>query len=125
MADAVAVVFDSLAARGLEPRLAGMTAVVRFDVMDGGRTQPWLLTVKNGDIQVSQKNAAADLVIRCERALAERLFTGKANAMSAVLRGELTVEGSADLLVLVQRLLPRPRTARKRGVAAGYARGPR
>jgi alkyl sulfatase BDS1-like metallo-beta-lactamase superfamily hydrolase len=124
MADAVAVVLDGLAARGHEPRLAGMTAVVRFDVLDGRRTQPWLLTVKNGDIRVSRKSAAADLVIRCERALAERLFTGKANAMSAVLRGELTVEGSADLLVLIQRLLPRPRAARQKGVVAGYARGP-
>jgi alkyl sulfatase BDS1-like metallo-beta-lactamase superfamily hydrolase len=124
MADAVAVVLDSLAARGHEPRLEGMTAAVRFDVLDGRRTQHWLLTVKNGDIEVSRKNAAADLVIRCERPLAERLFTGKANAMSAVLRGELTVEGSADLLVLIQRLLPRPRAARQKGAAAGYARGP-
>jgi putative sterol carrier protein len=96
---------------------------VRFEVLDGRRTQHWLLTVKNGDIQVSRQNAAADLVIRCERALAERLFTGKANAMSAVLRGELTVEGSADLLVLIQRLLPRPRAARQQAVVAGYTRG--
>jgi putative sterol carrier protein len=125
MADVVAVVLDSMAARGHEPRLKGMTAAVRFDVLDGRRTQHWLLTVKNGDIEVSQKNAAADLVIRCERRLADRLFTGKANAMSAVLRGELSIEGSADLLVLIQRLLPRPRAARQKGVAAGYARGSR
>jgi alkyl sulfatase BDS1-like metallo-beta-lactamase superfamily hydrolase len=121
MADAVAGIFDSLAARGHDPRLGSVTATVRFDVVDGRRTQHWLLSVKNGDVQVSRKSSAADLVIRCERALAERLFTGKANAMSAVLRGELTVEGSADLLVLIQRLLPRPRAARRKGIAAGYA----
>jgi alkyl sulfatase BDS1-like metallo-beta-lactamase superfamily hydrolase len=125
MADAVAVILDGLAARGHDPRLENVSAAVRFDVVDGRRTHHWLLSVKNGDVQVSQKRSAADLVVRCERMLADRLFTGKANAMSAVLRGELTVEGSADLLVLIQRLLPRPRAARRKGVAAGYARGSR
>jgi len=121
MTDVVAAVFDELAARGHEPQLEKATATVRFDVKDGRRTQRWFLTVKRGDLAVSRRNAAADLVIRCDRALAERLFTGKANAMSAVLRGELAVEGSAELLVLVQRLLPRPR-ARRKGPAAGYAK---
>jgi hypothetical protein len=125
MADAVARVFEDLAARGHVPRLGSVTAVVRFDVVDGRRTDHWLLTVKNGIVEVSRKRSAADVVIRCERALADRLFTGKANAMSAVLRGELTVEGSADLLVLIQRLLPRPHAARRKGVAAGYARATR
>jgi hypothetical protein len=124
MTDAMTRVVDGLVGRA-DPRLANVTATVRLDVVDGRRTQRWLLTVDNGDIQISQGSAPADLIIRCEAALADRLFTGKANAMSAVLRGELTVEGSADLLVLVQRLLPRPRAARRKGVAAGYARGSR
>jgi hypothetical protein len=122
MADAVTRVFDDLAALGHVPRLGGVNAVVRFDVLEGRRTQHWLLTVKNGNVEVARKRSPADVVIRCERTLADRLFTGKANAMSAVLRGELTVEGSADLLVLIQRLLPRPHAARRKGVAAGYAR---
>lgn len=125
MADPVGGVFDRLGAEGHDRRLENVTASVRFDVMDGRRTNRWFLTVKKGDVRVSRKNAPADLVIRCERALAERLFTGKANAMSAVLRGELAIEGSADLLVLIQRLLPRPQAARRKGVAAGYAGRPR
>jgi hypothetical protein len=120
--DPIAAVLDEVAARGHEPLLENVTATVRIDVTEGGRTKRWHLTVNRGDVQVSRKSAAADLVMRCERPLAERLFTGKANAMSAVLRGELAVEGSAELLVLVQRLLPRPRLARRKGVAAGYAR---
>ena len=125
MTDVVAAVFDELAAIGHAPRFENVNATVRFDVMDGGKTQRWLVTVKKGDVQVSRRNAAADLVIRCDRSLADRLVTGKANAMSAVLRGELTVEGSADLLVLIQRLLPRPRAARQKRVAAGYAKRPK
>jgi putative sterol carrier protein len=122
MTDAVAGVFDALAARGYEPQLEKVNATIRFDVTDGGQTQRWLLSVKKGNLEVSRRNAAADAVIRCDRTLAERLFTGKANAMSAVLRGELEVEGSAELLVLVQRFLPRPRLAGRKGVAAGYAK---
>jgi putative sterol carrier protein len=122
MPDAITRVFEAVGARGHEPQLEKTTAAIRFDFIDGKRTQHWLVTVDKGDIEVSRKRAPADLVIGCERALAERLFTGRANAMSAVLRGELTVEGSAELLVLVQRLLPRPRVTRRRGVAAGYAR---
>jgi len=125
MTDAMTRVFDGLAEGRHDPRLENVTATVRFDVMDDGRTNRWLLTVKKGDVQASRKSAPADLVIRCERALAERLFAGKANAMAAVLRGELTVEGSADLLVLIQRLLPRPHAARRTEVAAGYAGRPR
>ncbi len=90
--------------------------MVRFDVKDGQTDSALAPHREEGrHLGVSRKNAAADLVIRCERALAERLFTGKANAMSAVLRGELTVEGSADLLVLIQRLLPRPRARPSEG----------
>jgi putative sterol carrier protein len=122
MTDVVAAVFDELAAIGHAPHLENVNATVRFDVKDGGKTQRWLVTVKKGDVQVSRRNAAADLVIRCDRSLADRLVTGKANAMSAVLRGEMTVEGSAELLMVMRRLLPRPRVARRKGVAAGYAR---
>jgi putative sterol carrier protein len=122
MPDVIAAVFDEVAARGHVPQLEKVNVKVRFDLTEGRRTEHWLLTVSKGDMQVSRKRATADLVIGCERALAERIFTGRANAMSAVLRGELTVTGSAELLVLVQRFLPRPRVARQKGVAAGYAR---
>jgi putative sterol carrier protein len=102
--------------------LEKVTGSVRFDVIDGSRTQRWLVTVKKGDIAVSRKNAAADLVVRGERELLERVFSGKENALAAVLRGELTISGASELLVLFQRFLPRPHDARRKGVPAGYAR---
>ena len=117
------VVFDSLAARGHEPRLEGMTATVRFDVLDG-RTDGAL--APHGEERrhpgLSKERCRPTSSSAASGRCAERLFTGKANAMSAVLRGELAVEGSADLLVLIQRLLPRPRAVRQKGVAAGHAR---
>jgi hypothetical protein len=48
------------------------------------------------------------------------MVTGRANAMAAVLRGELVVDGSVDLLLMVQRLFGVPRTeARARATSGG------
>ena len=124
MADPIARYFDALADLGHEQQMEKVAGSVRFDVVDGRRTQRWHVAVKRGDIVVSRKNAEADLVVRGERRLLERVFSGKVNALAALLRGDLTVTGGSELLVLFQRLLPRPHDARKRRPAAGYARRP-
>jgi hypothetical protein len=110
--DPVAGFFDELGARGHEPLLDAATCKVRFDVVDGRRTERWTLTVTKGDLAVSRAAGASDLVIRGERPLLERLVRGEANAMAALLRGELTLDGTSELIVLVQRLFPRPRRTR-------------
>jgi hypothetical protein len=119
--DPVAEFFDGLAAREHEPLLEKAAGTFRLDVLDGKRTERWFLTLAKGDLAVSRGRGAADVVMRVERPLAERLVQGKANALSAVLRGAMTVEGNPELLVLFQRLLPRPRDARASGRAAGHA----
>jgi len=122
MADAVEEFFDDLKERDHEPQLAKASGTMRFDVSDGKRTAHWLLTFDRGNVTVSRRRAAADLVVRSERALFEQIVQGKANAMAALLRGAISFDGSSQLLVLFQRLLPRPRDARTMDVAAGYAR---
>ena len=42
----------------------------------------------------------------------ERIVTGRMNAVAAVLRGDLQVEGDWRLLVRIQRLFPGPRRSR-------------
>ena len=114
MADAIAEFFEGAAARGPQPQLEKATGTVRLDVKDGKRLERWFVSVKNGDVKVSRKNAPADVVIRGERPLFERLFTGRANAMAALLRGELTIEGfDPQFLAQFQRLLPRPQDRRR------------
>jgi putative sterol carrier protein len=122
MADVIEEFFDQLGTRGHERLLAKASGTARFDVADGKRTERWFLTLDKGHISVSRRNAAADMVVHAERPLLERVVQGKANALAALLRGELTVQGSTELLVLFQRLLPRPSDAKTRGVEAGYAR---
>ena len=121
MADAIGEFFEGLGRRAHEPLLAKVEATLRFDVVDGKRTERWFLIVNKGDLAVSQRNVSADCVVRAPRPLMERLLNGSANPVAAMLRGELTVAGDPAQLVLFQRFLPRPGDSRSRGVPAGYA----
>ena len=122
MSDAVTEFFDAIGPSRHEPLMKKATGSLRFDITDGKTTQRWLLGVKKGDITVSRRNAAADLVLRSDRSTFERVLSGDANPMATVLRGEMTIDGDTELLVLFQRLLPRPHDAREKGVATGDAR---
>lgn len=121
MADGTAEFFAELEQRGHEPVLAKSTGTLRFDLVDGKRTERWLVTVKNGDVGVSHRNVQADCVVRVDRVLFEAIARGEMNAMAAILRGAVDVEGSVALLVLFQRLFPGPPKSRRRHTA-GYAR---
>ena len=112
--DAIAEFFAELDRRGHEPLLENARGSARFDVTDGKQTDRWLLTIEKGDLAVSRKNAAADCVVRVDRAAFERAVKGKFNLMAAVLRGEFTIGGDLGLLVLLQRLFPRPSRRRRR-----------
>jgi putative sterol carrier protein len=122
MADTTAVFFDVLARRGHEPMLEKVRATLRFDLANGGRTERWFVSVDKGDIAVSRRNARADCVIRMDQALFQRLANGEVNAMAALLRGAIAVEGDPQLIVMFQRLLPSPPGSRDPRTSAGYAR---
>ena len=109
MIDAAAELVAELARRGHEPLLKKTSGTVRFDVLDGGRTHRWRVTVDKGDLAVSRGNVSADCVVRTEKAVLEAMLRGEMNAMAALLRGAVTVEGDPELLVHFQRLLPGPK----------------
>jgi predicted lipid carrier protein YhbT len=108
MSDDVVAFFDELGRRGHEPLLAKVTGRVRFDLVDGGRTDRWLVAVDKGDITARREGGQADCAIRAERALFERLCRGEENAMAAVLRGALVCTGDVELLYAIQRIFPGP-----------------
>ena len=117
MSDDVVEFFEELGRRGREPLLAKVTGRVRFDLVDGGRTDRWLVAVDKGDTVVSHQDGRAECTIQAERALFQRLCRGEENAMAAVLRGALVCTGDVELLYAIQRIFPGPpRTAgRSRG----------
>ena len=113
MADSTAEFFDELGRRGHEPLLEKTSGTIRVDLKDGKKTERWLVAIAKGDLAVSRQNAAADCVISADRALFDAIASGKTNAVAAMLRGAIGVEGEVPLLVSFQRLLPGPPRARR------------
>jgi len=122
MADWTAAFFEALGTLGHQPLLEKATGTIRFDLAEGKKIERWLVTINKGDVAVSHRNAKADCVIRCDKALFHRLASGEVNAMAALLRGSMGVEGDVGLVVLLQRLLPGPPSSRDGRHTAGYAR---
>jgi putative sterol carrier protein len=122
MTDATAKFFDALVERGHEPLLEKAKGTVRFDLKDGKKTDRWLVTILKGDIAVSRHHRRADSVVSADKALFDGIASGRTNAMAALLRGAVSVEGDTRLLVLFQRLYPGPPRSRKRRLSAAPSR---
>ena len=114
MADTTTEFFDNLSRRGHEPLLEKASGTLRFELDERKRTDRWLVTVEKGNVTVSRKAAKADVVVRTDRALFDKLASGRQNAMAAILRGEIGIEGRVQLLALFQRLFPSPPKRRSR-----------
>ena len=99
--------FAELGRRGHEPLLEKATGVIRFEIVDDGRNERWVVAIDNGDIDVSRRNVVGDCTLRLPRALFEQIAGGEVNPMAAMLRGALRAEGDWHLLVLTQRLFRR------------------
>src|SRR3954462_15194247 len=120
--DATATFFSDLDQRGHESLLEKITGTVRFDLVQGERTDHFLVIIKKGDIAVSDENAEADSVFHTDRSLFDGIASGQTNAMAALLRGTLGYQGDPQLLLLFQRLFPGPASSRDQGDATGSGR---
>ena len=104
--------FAELASRGHEPLLRKASGSMRFDVVDGRQTRRWLVAVEGGDMAVSRGGGDGSCVMRADKSVFDKVASGRLNAVAAVLRGDLQVEGDWRLLVRMQRLFPGPRRRR-------------
>jgi putative sterol carrier protein len=104
-----------------QPLLARMTGSVRFDIADGERTEHWYLGIRKGDVAVSHTAEEADCVLSADIDTFDAILTGRMNALAAVLRGSLVLQGKVILLTALQRLFPGSSEAPTEP-AAGYAR---
>jgi putative sterol carrier protein len=104
--DAIGAFFADISTRGQIPLLGTTTGTLRFDVSDGAGVEHWYVTVNDGDITVSHKNAKADTIVRIAKDLLEDIAEGRRQAFAATLRGALVVEGDIRLLISFQRLFP-------------------
>jgi putative sterol carrier protein len=104
--DPSAAFFEDLKRREHEPMLARKKGSVRIELVNGSTVERWLVEFDSGKIAVSKRNHRAGSTIRVDRDLFDKIVQGKANAVTAVLRGELTLDGDWNALVLFQRILP-------------------
>jgi len=112
MTDATADFFEDLGRRGHEPLLEKTTGTFGFELENGSKSDHWLVEVDKGDVAVSHKRGKADCTLRARKRVFDSLARGESNAMAAVLRGTVLVEGDPRLLVRFQRLFPSPPPAR-------------
>ena len=118
MSEPIEEFFERLT-RSVPDRLRRADGSLRIDLTSGTTTERWFVTMHGGDVSVSHRNAKADSVIRTSKDQFEGMVTGRVNAMSAALRGVVSLEGDPSLLVLFQRALPGPpSTATGDGAAA-------
>lgn len=103
-----ATFFDALARRGQEPLLRRAAGTLRFDLTDHGRAEHWFVALRHGEVDVSRGSDPADAVVRVNAETFEGMVAGRVNAMAAVLRGEIEVEGDLGLVLLFQRVFPSP-----------------
>ena len=108
MTNATEEFFAELGRRAHVPLLAKVKGTIRFDIVEGKKRARWLVSIDRGDVTVSRRNLSADSIVRVDRALFDRLVTGRANAMAEVLRGRIRIEGELEPLIMLQRALPGP-----------------
>lgn len=108
MPDATAAFFAELATRRSEPLLGATRATVRFDILDGRRTDHWLLAIRGGELELTHGDGDAECILTADKTVFDQLASGQTNALAAMLRGALSVDGEPRMLVRIQRLFPAP-----------------
>jgi hypothetical protein len=107
-ADPVTQFFAALDEDGHLATLDGDSTVIRFDVLDGKKVEPWHVSITRGEVAVTHSAGPADATVRIDRGHFEAIVTGHLNAQAAYLRGLYACEGSVAALMTFQRCLPGP-----------------
>jgi putative sterol carrier protein len=124
MMDAAAGFFDDLGRRGREPLLAHAKGTVRVDLSEGDAVDHYLVFINDGTVAVAHETGDGDCIVYADRAMFNDIVSGKANAMAALLRGEMDFEGDSNLVVKMQRLFPGPSASRGDDMPASSGRSP-
>ena len=106
--DPIAEFLEDLAAQGHQPLLHNVSGTIRLDLLDPSGPEYWFITVREGTVSVSNRNAKADAVGRAEEKLIAGIAKGSVNVNAALLRGDLEIEGDLALISSFARLFPGP-----------------
>ncbi|PZF84301.1 SCP2 sterol-binding domain-containing protein [Micromonospora deserti] len=126
MTEATERFFESLPARAPEVLRGLVGGTLQIDLSNGNRTEHWLVRMRPGAIDVSRNRGPADAIWYSSQDLFDRLVTGRAQGVSAVLRNESSFSGNVVLFLAFRRFFPNPPDTRDpREVARERAGRPR
>ncbi|GAA4570461.1 hypothetical protein GCM10023176_29110 [Micromonospora coerulea] len=108
MGEAIEQFFASLPARAPAVLRGPTTGAIQLDLTTGNRTDHWLVEMRPGAVRVTHGRGPADAIWNSSADLFERLVTGRAAAMAAVLRNESTYSGNVVLFLDFRRFFPDP-----------------
>ncbi|MGA4728899.1 SCP2 sterol-binding domain-containing protein [Micromonospora taraxaci] len=108
MTEAAERFFESLPARAPDV-LGGLTdGTLQIDLGTDHQTEHWLVRMQPGSVQVSRERGPADAIWYSSAALFDRLISGEAQGVAAVLRNESTFSGNVVLFLVFRRFFPNP-----------------
>ena len=117
--------FESLPTRA--PTILGglATGTLQIDLGIDHQTEHWLVRMRPGAVQASRERGPADAIWYSSAALFDRLITGEAQGLAAVLRNESTFSGDVVLFLAFRRFFPNPPGTRDPREVARQAAGRR
>ena len=105
--DVIVEFFESIV--GAHPALPNtISGSLRFDLENGKRSECWRVTIDKGVVSSERSDASADCLVHTDKATLGAIIQGRANAMAALLRGAVRVEGEAVLMAYFRRLFTEP-----------------
>ncbi|MFG3556346.1 SCP2 sterol-binding domain-containing protein [Micromonospora sp. NPDC047557] len=108
MTEATERFFESLPTRA--PAILGglATGTLQIDLGTDRQTEHWLVRMRPGAVEISRQRGPADAIWYGSSALFDRLISGEAQALAAVLRNESTFSGDVVLFLAFRRFFPNP-----------------
>ncbi|MEU5947126.1 SCP2 sterol-binding domain-containing protein [Micromonospora sp. NPDC047465] len=108
MTEATERFFESLPARAPQVLRSPVSGTMQIDLARGNQTAHWLVRLQPGAIDVSRNRGPADAIWYTSEELFDRLVTGRAQAISSVLRNESSFSGEVVLFLVFRRFFPDP-----------------
>jgi predicted lipid carrier protein YhbT len=113
MTDRTEEFFGELQREGQLPLMEKVNGTLRVDLVDDKRTAHWFVTMSKGGVSVSRQGRSADCVLKGDKQLLERVLSGDVSGFTAILRGEIEIDGDPELMVLFLRAAPGLATRRR------------
>ncbi len=103
VSDCVAEIFERIAAASSKPSTDDATGIVEFDLAEAGQ---WFLDLRPGSRTVRRMASHADCRIICRPRDFIAIAQGRANLLTAYLRGDLNCVGDVAVAMSLRHVVP-------------------